>query len=393
MTESGEFLRDEWRSMQRRLVAHLREPRGSDLADKTSTIDASVYTDVDRFEAERHLLFRKQPLLVGFSREVEAPGDRLLFDEAGPPIVVVRAIDGDLRAFLNLCPHRGSRLVDSCENSPRMTCPLHAWNFDLEGRLAGLPQAVAFEGLDRDAHGLVAVPVEEWGGMIFVCPEPGGEIHVEDFLGPIGPLLASLDLGRLDRLRLDRIPVATNWKLALDTFCETYHVPALHRDSLATNLYSYVALFDHYGRHHRYSGPGLDFGDFMDLPESQWPSGGYQAVHYIFPNTTIAFTHAFDGSTPVVSMFRLFPGENVGETISLGSTYRRSGSEAADEEVSEMHDMVLDIVCNEDYRVAREGWASLAHAPRGFRFVLGRSEALLQRYHADIADAIEMKLP
>jgi hypothetical protein len=256
-----------------------------------------------------------------------------------------------------------------------------------------LPQAVAFEGLDRDAHGLVSVPVEEWGGMIFVCAEPGSEIDVARFLGPIGPLLTSLDLGKLDRLRLDRIPVNTNWKLALDTFCETYHVPALHRNSLATNLYSYVALFDHYGRHHRYSGPGLDFGDFMDLPESQWPSAGYQAVHYIFPNTTIAFTHAFDGSTPVVSMFRLFPGENVGETISLGSTYRRSGSDAADEQVSEMHDMVLDIVCNEDYRVAREGWASLEHAPPGFRFVLGRNEALLQRYHADIADAIDMKLP
>jgi len=186
MTESGEFLCDEWRSMQRRLVAHLRAPRSSDLADKTSTIDASVYTDVDRFEAER----------------------RLLFDEAGPPIVVVRANNGELRAFLNLCPHRGSRLVDSFDSSPRMTCPLHAWNFDLEARLTGLPQAVAIEGLDRDAHGLVAVPVEEWGGMIFVCVDPDGEIHVEDFLGPIGPLLASLDRGRLDPGRIDVSPLS-----------------------------------------------------------------------------------------------------------------------------------------------------------------------------------------
>jgi phenylpropionate dioxygenase-like ring-hydroxylating dioxygenase large terminal subunit len=393
-TTGTDFLRGEWRSMQQRLVEHLREPRSSDLSAEAVTLDAGVYTDPDRFEAEREHLFREQPLLVGFSGDLPEPGDRLVFDAAGPPIVVVRGKDRGLRAFQNLCPHRGSRLVESCERSRRLTCPFHAWSFDLDGKLVSFPHPAAFEGLDRDAHGLVRVPVEEWSGMIFARTTPGEALDVETFLGPIGPLMRALDLGSLERVKLDRIPVSTNWKLALDTFCETYHVPALHKDSLATHLFPYVTIFDHYGRHHRYSGPGLDFGDFTDRPESEWPSGGYQAVHYLFPNTTIAFTHAFDGETPVVSMFQLFPGESVGQTITLGSTYRRSDADATtDEEIAEMHAMVLDIVCNEDYRVAREGWASLVNAPPGFRLVLGRTEALLQRYHRDIADAIGRKLP
>jgi len=392
------FLDREWRSMQRRLVAHLEQPRSSDFSAETMTIDPVVYTDPVRFEAERQGLFREQPLLVGFSCDLPEPGDRLVFDEAGAPIVVVRAKDARVRAFLNFCPHRGSRVVESCERSRRLTCPFHAWSFNLEGELTSLPQAEAFEGIDRGAHGLIPVPVAEWGGMIFARTQPGiqsdPEIDIEEFLGPIGPLLAALDLGRLERVEFDRIPVQTNWKLVLDTFCETYHVPALHKDSLATNLYSYVVIFDHYGRHHRYSGPGLDFAELLDRPESEWPTSGYQAVHYLFPNTTIAFTHAFDGSTPVVSMFRQFPGDTVGETITLASTHRRSEArDVSDEQISAMHKIVLDIVRNEDYRAIETSWKNLVDAPPELRLVLGRNEALLQRYHRDIANAIDMKLP
>lgn len=391
--EIGQTLLDEWRSMQRRLVEHLREPRSSDLAEAPMTLPASIYTDPERFVAERERLFRETPLLVGFAHDLPLPGDRLLFDAAGPPVVVVRGNDEVVRAFLNLCPHRGGRIVEDCDRSRRLTCPFHAWSFDLEGRLATTPHPSSFEGLDRDGIRLVELPVEEWNGMIFVIASPGGSIDVETFLGPIAPLLTALDLGELECVRSDRMELESNWKIALDTFCETYHVPALHLESLSQNLIPYVTILDHYGRHHRYSGPGVDFKDLLDRPEEEWPTGGYQAVHYLFPNTTIAYTHAFDGKTPVVSMFRLFPGEAVGQSVTIGSTYRRSDApEASDQLVGEMHDIVLDIVRNEDYRVATDAWKSLSSAPPDFEVVLGRSEALLHHYHRDVADAIGMKL-
>lgn len=391
--QSGQTLQQEWRSMQRRLVEHLREPRSSDLADTPIKIPASVYTDPERFAAERSKLFAETPLLVGFSHDLPGPGDRLLFDAAGPPVVVVRGRDEVVRAFLNLCPHRGGRLVETCDRSRRLTCPFHAWSFDLEGRLAGMPQASGFDGLDRDALRLVELPAEEWHGMLFVKASPGGSLDVESFLGPMAPLLAALELGSLECVRLDRIELASNWKVALDTFCETYHVPALHQDSLSLNLIPYVTLFDHYGRHHRYSGPGTDFEALLDQPEAEWPTGGYQAVHYLFPNTTIAYTHAFDGKTPVVTIFRQFPGESVGRSVTLGSTYRRrDAADASDEQVGRMHEIVLEIVRNEDYRVAADAWASLSHAPPDFEVVLGRGESLLHHYHRDVAEAIGMKL-
>ncbi|MBW2499404.1 MAG: aromatic ring-hydroxylating dioxygenase subunit alpha [Deltaproteobacteria bacterium] len=393
MMKSGESLLDEWRSMQRRIVDHLREPRSSDLADAPMRLPGSVYTDPLRFEAERKKVFTEQPLLVGLSGDLPEPGDRLVFDAAGPPVLVVRGRDGEIRAFLNLCSHRGGRLVESCERSRRLTCPFHSWSFDLEGRLATLPQEQSFEGLDRASLGLVALPVEEWKGMIFVKASPGGDIDVETFLGPMAPLLAALDLASLERVCADRFELDSNWKIALDTFCETYHVPALHRDSLSRNLIPYVAIFDHYGRHHRYSGPGVDFEELVDTPESDWPAGGYQAVHYLFPNTTFAYTHAFDGKTPVVSMFQLFPGESVGRSVTLGSTYRRKDApDASDELIAEMHGIVLDVVLKEDYRVARNTWESLSKAPPDFEVSFGRAEALLHHYHRDLAELTGMAL-
>jgi len=385
--EDGKFLADEWRAMQRRLVEHIREPRSSDLALAPVRLPASVYTDPERFEAERRRVFAEQPLLVGFSGDLPEPGDRILFDAAGPPVVVVRGRDRVVRAFRNLCRHRGARLVEGCERSHRMTCPFHAWSYELDGRLASFPHAEAFEGLDRDSVRLVELPAEEWEGMIFVRATPGAAIDAEAFVGPMGPLLAALDLGSLHRVCRDAFELESNWKVALDTFCETYHVPALHRDSLSRNLIPYVTIFDHYDRHHRYSGPGNDFLELLDKPESEWPTGGYQAVHYIFPNTTFAYTHAFDGKTPVVSMFQLFPGESVGRSITLGSTYRRKDApDASDDLIAEMHAIVLDVVRNEDYRVARDTWKSLSEAPADFQVVFGRSEALLHRYHRDLAE-------
>ena len=381
--------------MQRRLVAHLESRKSSDLGDDITSLDARVYTDPVRCDAERERLFGKLPLLAGFSGDIRAPGDRILFDAAGPPVVIVRGRDGALRAFLNLCSHRGSRLVRDCTPGRHLVCPHHGWSFDLEGRLVGTPQPEAFDALDRAERGLVQVPVAEWNGMVFVRVEPGAAaIDVEAFLGPLAPLAQALDLEGLVPVKSSVLPVAANWKMALDTFCEAYHVPALHRDSLATNLIPYVTLFDHYGRHHRYSGPGLDFESLVGKAESEWPSLDYQAVHYLFPNTTFAFTHALDGNTPVVSMFRLFPGASVGEAVTLATTYRRAeAGDASDSALASLHDTVEAIVRDEDYRVAAESWRSISHAPPGFRCVFGRSEPLLQRYHGDIADVIGMPLP
>ena len=397
-------LREEWKGLQRRLVDLIQGEDKSDFGEDLMELDPRVYTDPDRFEAERRVIFRDVPLLVALSGELREPGDRVLFDAAGPPILIVRGEDGALRAFLNLCTHRGARLVSSCDRTKRLLCPFHGWTFDLEGRVAGIPLARAFEGMDRAARGLVRVPVAERHGMVFVRARPAGSgesgapgeepLDLAAFLGPIDPLLEALDLGSLRRIRADRLEVQSNWKLALDMGRENYHVPAVHAKTLSPNLYPHVTAFDLYGPHSRFSGASRDFADLVGKPERDWPEMSYQAVHYLFPNTTLSFTHAVDGSTPVVTMSRVFPGSSIGEAFTLIATYRRGeAQEVADEQISAMHGAVVAIVGTEDYGVARGVWQSLEQGSPGLRFVLGRNELLVQRTHQELAARIGMPLP
>lgn len=388
-------LREEWRGMQRRIVDLIEGQEKSDFGEQLLELDPGVYTDPQRFEAERREIFLREPMLVALSNELARPGDRVLFDGAGPPILVVRGADGTLRAFLNMCTHRGARLVSSCDRSKRLVCPFHGWAFDLAGRLAGMPLDRAFEGIDKDARGLVPVPVAEWKGMVFVRARPGEEsLDIEGFLASIGPLFEALDLGSLRLIATDRIEVGANWKLALDMGRENYHVPVVHKDSLARNLYPHVTIFDRYGPHSRFAGAGRDFSVLVGKPEHEWSQMHYQAVHHLFPNTTLSFTHAFNGTTPVVTMSRIFPGESVGEATTHIATYRREeGEEISDEQIATMHGAILEIVGSEDYGIARKVWQSLRFGSPGIKFVLGRNELLVQQYHREIAERIGMPLP
>jgi phenylpropionate dioxygenase-like ring-hydroxylating dioxygenase large terminal subunit len=391
-------LAEEWRGLQRRLVDLMRGEDQSDFGEGVLELDPAVYTDAARFECERKMIFRDQPILVALSGELAEPGDRVLFDAAGPPILIVRGEDGVLRAFLNMCTHRGSKLVSSCERTKRLMCPFHGWVFDLEGRIASMPMSRAFAGVEPESRRLVRVPVAELHGMVFVKARPAKAteetIDLDDFLGPIAPLLRALDLGSLVRVCADRLEAKANWKLALDMGRENYHVPVVHKDSLARNLYPHVTVFDCYGPHSRFAGASRDFADLVDKPESEWPKVNYQAVHYLFPNTTLSFTHAVDGATPVVTMSRVFAGNSVGETVTHMATYRRGEAEGVeDEQLVAMHEAVVGIVGTEDYGVAEAVWQNIERDAPGMPFVLGRNELLVQRYHQEIADRIGMPLP
>ena len=388
-------LEQEAGDLRRRLVRLIADGRKSELGADMLSLDPSVYTDPDRFEAERREIFAREPMLVGLSDELREPGDRILFDLAGPPVLVIRGRDGVLRAFLNMCTHRGARLVSDCEPTKRLLCPFHGWAYDLDGRLAGLPLTRAFEGLDEKKRGLVRVPVAEWNGMVFVRARPGEEaLELEGFLGPIAPLFAALDFGSLRRVRSSRIEARCNWKLALDMGRETYHVPVVHRKSLARNLEAHVTVFDRYGLHNRFAGADRGLAGLVGKPESEWPECDYQAVHYLFPNTTLSFTHAVDGETPIMTMSRVYPGGSVGRSVTELSIHARGErSEAADAAIGAIHDAVVEIVRGEDYAVAESVWRSIEHGRPGIPFVLGRNELLVQQTHRLVADRIGMPLP
>jgi carnitine monooxygenase subunit len=305
------------REIRRRLVAHIAAGGTTDFAAAPMVNSPAVYGDPARALVEVRRLFQEMPVLVGLSADVAGPGDVLLHEDAGPSVIVTRGRDGRVRAFRNMCTHRGSMLVRAdeegrCERRARFTCPFHAWTFDLEGRLVGLPGRAGFEGGDLEARHLTPVRVAEWHGLVFVQLDGlDGPVDVDAHLGSFAPELAQLELERATPITSSALSSACNWKLALDTYAEGYHFATLHASTIGTSHFSNVAAFDAFGRHWRLNFAEKTLRGLAGTPEDEWPDTEYGGIHFLFPNTVLVVGAVAPGQI-FVRMFRLFPERHPG---------------------------------------------------------------------------------
>ncbi len=374
------------------LVANMR----SDVAEAPLALHKGVYIDPTRFEAERRRLFLGEPIVAGLSGDIPNVGDLIVFDAAGPSILVTRDKSGQARAFLNMCTHRGAKLVEESEpfsdHRPRMTCPFHAWTFDAAGKLIGQPDKAAFEGCEIGARNLIELPCAEHIGIILVRPGGGAPIDPVAHLGPLGDVLAAIEMDRAVPVKKGILTADSNWKFALDTYGEGYHFGMLHASTIGATHYSGICHYEPLGRHHRVGFPDKGYADLVGKPESEWPVNAYGAVHYLYPNTIVFFGAVGVGSY-FTQVFRLFP-DGVGKTRCQFAVYAPFGIESEEHKaVCEMaYDATATVVQTEDYRVASHGYANLMTAPDDYHVVLGANEPALHGVHRTIANAIGMPL-
>jgi phenylpropionate dioxygenase-like ring-hydroxylating dioxygenase large terminal subunit len=376
-------------STARRLIGHLRAGT-SDRAKAPMRQPVRAYTDPARFAAEKELLFGNTPLMVCFSSDVAEPGAVRLFDETGVPIVVTRAKDGTLNAFLNICPHRGARLVRDCEPKARLTCWFHAWTFDLHGKRIGTPLKDEFEGVLDGARDLTRVPVAERHGLVWVLPNPEGTLDIDAFLGDFGPELAKFEFGRAVPIKRGELPVASNWKYALDTYGECYHFKSLHAASLGPYFRHDTQVYDRFGPHHRITFASTEHDRWVNLPEAEWDVEhfiGY--INYIYPNTII-FTGAVEPGKGYYTCFRLFPGAEPGLTVTQKAIYAPRGVHSEDyrASVEAAYDATAHVVMAEDYTISAESYVGLKRLGPDATLLFGRNEVALQNYHKAINAAL-----
>ncbi|WP_020655271.1 aromatic ring-hydroxylating oxygenase subunit alpha [Massilia niastensis] len=372
--------------LRKRTIEHIKN-RTTDLAEGSMQLDRSVYTDPVRHAEEREVLFRQRPVLAAFSGDLPGPGDTFLFDEVGPPILLVRNKAGQVNAFLNMCMHRAAKLVTECKRKIRMSCKFHGWTYDLDGKLVGIPGSEGFADLDRTQRNLIPVPVAEWHGLIFVRAVPNGEpIDIIAHLGEgFARELASLELENARPMKTTRIDVDANWKYALDTYGEGYHFATLHPSSIGALALSNIMSYDNYGPHHRLAMPRAEFLEYSDKPEEEWPDTTYGGLFYIFPNVVINTNSIKDGRQ-FYGVSKVFPGEHVGRATSLLTTYKPGHmmDHPETEPWTEMHDFIHKVVSTEDYSVSQDGQRNMEWAPDSFKPVLGANELALQNIHRHI---------
>lgn len=275
----------EERAIIRRILDH--EANGT--TDTLPTVmdnPITHYTDPEQLRQEIDVLFRNFPLAIAHRSELAAPGDFVTHDDTGVPILVTRTDNGDVKAFLNVCRHRGARLEgEPCGNARRFTCPYHAWNYDLDGKLRGMPQPVGFDGINRDDHGLVELPAWERFGLVWVVPSPqDDEIDIDAWLAPMAEQLDGLDLGNLVVFNKWALYKDMSWRLALEGFHESYHFCSAHRDTACSNYLDNQSVWDNYGPHVRHSVPLPHVTKLRDQSEDDWEYRPYfMTQNYLFP--------------------------------------------------------------------------------------------------------------
>ncbi len=196
--------------------------------ERAATLPRQAFTDPQVFEREMERIYRPAWHCLGRTDEIPSAGDFHTYEIGGSGVVVVRTQEGTLRAYHNVCRHRGTRLVEAASGSGLkvLQCPYHAWTYSLDGRLKGAPH---MEDMDFDPaeYGLHPVRVDEWRGFLFASLDPKAR-PVTAYLGDLVARLAPYPLERLRLAHRVTYDIAANWKLVVQNANECYHCPGVH---------------------------------------------------------------------------------------------------------------------------------------------------------------------
>jgi len=208
----------------------IASPDVLDALDAGLTLPASWYgADDGVYRAELERIFARTWQYAGRAELARGRGQFFTASAGHVPVVVVRHPDGGLRAFVNVCRHRGHLVAEGTGRRESLQCPYHAWTYDLDGRLRAAPRADREPGFDFSCYSLLPVAVDTWGPFVFVNPDPDAA-PLSDSLGGLPELLADSGI-ELDRLRFrgrDEWTVEVNWKVAIENYLECYHCPVAH---------------------------------------------------------------------------------------------------------------------------------------------------------------------
>jgi len=255
--------------------AHLA---AQDLA-RAHSLPAAFYVEPGMAALDRQAVFAPSWQLAAHVSQLARPGDYLATDIAGLPIVLLRAEEGELRAFHNICRHRAGPLArgQGC-GLKRLRCLYHGWTYGLDGVLRSAPEMSGCDGFVSDAVRLPTLAVQVWQGLVFVSEDASRAPPFEQWVAGIDARLAGRDLASYRFHRREVYDIACNWKLYVDNYLEGYHVPHIHPGlnklldyrSYTTTLAEWYSL------------------QFSPLESSDALYGSGDALYYyLFPNTML----------------------------------------------------------------------------------------------------------
>jgi nitrite reductase/ring-hydroxylating ferredoxin subunit len=380
--------KDQYAEIMRTTVAHAS--KGTyELADEIVEMSAEVYTDRDRWDRERERIFRRLPLMAAASCELPKPGDYKAMDLVEVPVLMVRGSDGEVRAYLNSCKHRGAQVATpGMGNAKRFTCLYHGWTYGQKGELLAVAAAPDFGDVDKKCLGLTELPCAERAGMIFVTLNSQAKVDIDAYLMGFDKHIEGLGMKGWHFMRSTPIP-GPNWKLAMEGTFDYYHLPVLHKETFVPLLSpGHRALYWDFGPHLRTTNPDSRLSFLADIPEEDWSldkvlAGGFT----LFPCATI--TTLRRGNVIGALIMQILPGPTVGTSITNQCFIVQEEPHGEDLKViTEWIDLNLIAVRDEDY-VASASQQKMLDTGLLDKVRFGRNERGSQLFHQWVQTIID----
>jgi phenylpropionate dioxygenase-like ring-hydroxylating dioxygenase large terminal subunit len=379
----------------RRAIELLRNET-TDKLDDVVGFSADEFTDPALAMQERDLIFGRVPSVAAHGSELARPYDFVTVQMPRNNLIIVRQKDGGVKAFVNLCRHRGALLEESEKGRCRFfSCSYHRWSYDADGALRMITRDNTFGDVDRKDHGLIEVPCEERHGFVWVVDNANATINVAEWLGPdMDSILAGYQLERLVCVRSAEFAEPTNWKIMQDAFLDGYHIQYAHPNTAGKIIHTNVMAFEDFGRHCRFIAPRKSIDRWLEEDPGDRPLDRYVTeTHFLLPNSTLLrqpdhfqlLTFRPDPKGPAYSRM---------EQRLMVPTVADSGmDEERWNKVWEKNwKILLSVLHSEDFPLLRNSQRGMASADAG-DMLLGRNEAANQVFRREIAKllAVDMK--
>lgn len=250
----------------------------------------SHYTSHDRFDAEQDKIFRALPAAAAQTSELAEPGAFVRRIVGGRGVLLTRDKAGGVHAFLNVCRHRGTRLVDEpsgCKH--KFSCPYHAWTYANTGELIAAPHFDAgFTGVDKADLGLTRLPCAERFGLIFVVATPDATMDLDGYFEGLEDDLTALGLADMTIAADETQTRRANWKLLVEGGIEAYHFRVAHRATIGPYFEDNLSTYRAFGPHLRSILPRTSMASLRETDRQTWRLRDHANVLYsLFPNTQL----------------------------------------------------------------------------------------------------------
>ncbi|MGB0343522.1 MAG: aromatic ring-hydroxylating oxygenase subunit alpha [Parvibaculales bacterium] len=340
------------------------------------------YFDEDRFAAETDALFRALPMIAAHASELPEAGSFLRREIGGRSVLLTRDADRQIHAFLNVCRHRGTRLVDAEAGcAKRFSCPYHAWTYGSNGALLAAPHfETGFPDSDKAKLGLTRLPVLEKFGFVWVIAAPDSKAQIADYFAGLG--------AELDALAIDDMVIAeqtnerrkANWKILIEGGIEAYHFKIAHRSTIGPYFEDNLSTYRCFGPHIRSVLARNTVAGLADAPRDTWRLRDHANLLYtLFPTSTFLVQQ---DHIVWVSQMPVSAGETDIRLATLVPQARRD-----EKQYWARNHAITTTTLDEDFAIGESIQSALASGANE-QMTFGRYEGALARFNATIADYI-----